>query len=210
MNIIILKIMLAIGIAGHAINMYCDRILSVFPNGRLSIDSLKDEKLEDKMEKLLKGVSPEIPMRSTILGAFSLLMECFGYFAISAYVYEKSAVLGMILAASIIMFIVLGTAHHVKYGLVEWVYIKMEENQNAKKVMMDLYNSGSVTKLAYAGYIVFVVTLIISILTGIAGLPLWMLIFTVLPNFIVLAPFRILGTLHISAMISMLAWLIFI
>ncbi len=79
-----------------------------------------------------------------------------------------------------------------------------------EKVMMDLYNSGSVTKLAYSGYIVFVVALIISILTGIAGLPLWMIVFTVLPIFIVLTPFRILGTLHISAMISMLAWLIFI
>lgn len=42
MNPIILKIMLALGIIGHAINLYCDYILSVFPNGKLMMSNIKD------------------------------------------------------------------------------------------------------------------------------------------------------------------------
>ena len=36
----ILYILLALGIIGHAINMYCDRILSIFPNGTLHIAAM--------------------------------------------------------------------------------------------------------------------------------------------------------------------------
>ena len=30
------------GIVGHAINMYCDRILSIFPNGTIKFDNIKE------------------------------------------------------------------------------------------------------------------------------------------------------------------------
>lgn len=33
MSLTILKAILVCGIIGHAINMYCDRLLSIFPNG---------------------------------------------------------------------------------------------------------------------------------------------------------------------------------
>ena len=36
--------MIALGIVGHAINMYCDRILSIFPNGTIKFDNLKEIK----------------------------------------------------------------------------------------------------------------------------------------------------------------------
>lgn len=208
MSVFILKVMLVIGIVGHAVNMYCDRILSVFPNGKLTLADITDTDMEGKMAKLLEGVSATVPMRSAILGAFSLLMESFGYLAISAYVYEKSHIFGMLLSSAILMFIVIGTAHHVKYGLVEWIFIKMGRTDEAKSVMMDLYGSAPITRICYAGYFIFIAVLIAAILTGVAGLSLWMVIFTILPVFIVLAPFRIMGTLHISAIISMLAWLI--
>ena len=42
MNHVILKIMLGLGIIGHAINMYCDYILSVFPNGKLKFFNMRD------------------------------------------------------------------------------------------------------------------------------------------------------------------------
>ena len=38
----ILYILLALGIVGHAINMYCDRILSIFPNGTIKFDNIKE------------------------------------------------------------------------------------------------------------------------------------------------------------------------
>lgn len=210
MSVLILKMMLALGIVGHAVNMYCDRTLSVFPKGKITLSTMKDADMGEKLAELLEGVSEKIPMRAAIMGAFALMMEEFGYLAISAYVYGQAPVYGMVLAAMTLVYIVIGTAHHVRYGLVEWVYIKMGGGPKAKDVMMDMYNSAQVTKVVYAAYLVFIVTLIVAILTGAAGLPAWMAVFTVLPVFIVLAPFRILGTLHIAAMITMLAWLIVI
>ena len=37
-----LRVMIALGIVGHAINMYCDRILSIFPNGTIKFDNIKE------------------------------------------------------------------------------------------------------------------------------------------------------------------------
>ena len=63
------------------------------------------------MAHLLEGVSPKIPMRSAILGAFSLFLQFLGYFSLSAYMYGRSRLYGSILFVSIAFFIVLGTAH---------------------------------------------------------------------------------------------------
>lgn len=42
MTITMLRVMIAMGIVGHAINMYCDRILSIFPNGTIKFDNIKE------------------------------------------------------------------------------------------------------------------------------------------------------------------------
>ena len=207
MNLTVLRILLASGIAGHALNMYCDRLLSVFPHGMLKLEDLKDIGNEGKMAKLLEGVSADVPMRSAILGAFSLLLQLFGYCAITAYIYGHSVWYGSILFVSIALFLIIGTAHHVKYSLGEYVFIRLGRDNRAKNLMLDLYNSAPITRMCYAGYLVFTVTLIVSIVSGTAALPLWAALFTILPVFLILAPFRIIGTLHIAAMISMLAWI---
>lgn len=54
MSLMLLKIMLCSGIIGHAINMYCDRILSIFPNGTLRLEDLKDIGREGKMAKMME------------------------------------------------------------------------------------------------------------------------------------------------------------
>ena len=147
-------------------------------------------------------------MRSSVLGAFVLFFEAFGYFAITAQVYQNSHVLGLILFAAILLFVVIGTAHHVVCGLSEWLYVNLGRTEEAHKTMLALYNGAPSTKACYFGYIAFVIALIVAIAIGCAGVSLRMIVFTVLPIFIVLAPFKIIGTLHISAMVSMLAWLI--
>lgn len=48
MSSTILKLMLLLGIIGHACNMYCDRILSIFPNGQLKLENFKDLTNEKK------------------------------------------------------------------------------------------------------------------------------------------------------------------
>ena len=42
MTITMLRVMIALGIVGHVINMYCDRILSIFPNGTIKFDNIKE------------------------------------------------------------------------------------------------------------------------------------------------------------------------
>ena len=202
--------MLVLGIIGHALNMYCDRILSIFPNGKLTLDSIKSIEDDGKMKKLMEGVSATIPLRSAFLGAFALFFEFLGYFALIMYMYGQSKIYGVLMFVAVSFFIVIGTAHHVKTALVEYVFIKLDRDARAQKLMLDLFNSAPVTRLCFVGYLAFVVILIISIVTGAAGFPIWAVIFTVLPIFIILFPFRIIGTLHIAAMVSMLAWMFLI
>ena len=210
MSSTILKLMLLLGIIGHACNMYCDRILSIFPNGQLKLENFKDLTNEKKMAHLLECVSTKISMRSAILGAFSLFLQFLGYFSLSAYMYGHSRLYGSILFVSIAFFIVLGTAHHVKYALTEYVFLKLGRDTKAHGLMLDLFNSAPITNSCYLAYLLFVITLIVAIVTGTAAFPLWAVIFTILPIFILLFPFRIIGTLHIAAMASMLVWLVLI
>lgn len=90
MSLTILKAILVCGIIGHAINMYCDRLLSIFPNGVIKFSNFDDLKDSKKMAKLMDGVSEKIPMRSAILGAFAIFLEVLGYYALTAYMYEHS------------------------------------------------------------------------------------------------------------------------
>ena len=57
MSLTVMKLMLVLGIIGHALNMYCDRILSVFPNGTLKLEDIKTFGKNDKMTRLMEGVS---------------------------------------------------------------------------------------------------------------------------------------------------------
>ena len=105
-------------------------------------------------------------------------------------------------------FAILAAGHHVKYGLAVWMFVRSGCDHDAYQLFDELYHKGSITKACYMGYILFVVTLIISVV--ITPIPLWMVIFTVLPIFIAMVPFKIIGTLHYSAIISFVGWLILI
>lgn len=48
MTILIIRIMFALGVVGYAVNMYCDRILSIFPNGT-NIKEIEKEGVLAKM-----------------------------------------------------------------------------------------------------------------------------------------------------------------
>lgn len=56
----------------------------------------------------------------------------------------------------------------------------------------------------------FYITLMVAIITGTIGFPIWALVFTILPIFLVMFPLQIVGTLHIAAMVSMLGWMFLI
>ena len=207
---LVLKIMLAAGMIGHAINLYCDRILSIFPNGTLKLANMQKLKEGDFAAKLMEGVSPSVPMRSGVLGIFSIVLEFFGYVALAAYTFEKSKVLGSIMFVGTAFSCIVSSGYHLKCALAEYLFLKYGRDEKAKEMMLDLMDSGPALRMCYLGLLTYLITLVVAIVTGTIGFPIWAVIFTVLPIFILMFPLQIIGTLHIGAMASMLAWMLLI
>ena len=207
MTITMIRGMIALGILGHAINLYCDRILSIFPNGTIKLDNIKEIEKDGVLAKMMEGVPAEVPMRSAILGAFALVLEFFSYFGLAAYTYERSRILGAVMFVAITAACILGAAYHVKCAFAEYLFVKMGRDKKALEMMLDLYQSAPILRLCAVGILVYLVALIIAIVTGVIGFPVWALIFTVLPVILVLFPFKIVGTMHLAAMVSMLGWI---
>ena len=76
--------------------------------------------------------------------------------------------------------------------------------------MLDLKDNALILRICMAGMVVYIITLIAAIVTGVIGFPVWSVIFTILPVAILLFPLKIIGTLHITAMVSMFAWIFLI
>ena len=207
MTVTMIKIMIALGIVGHAINMYCDRILSIFPNGTIKFDNIKEIEKDGVLAEMMEGVPASVPLRSGVLGAFALVLEFFSYFALAVYTFERSQILGGLMFVTITFSCILGAAYHIKCGLAEYVFLQLGRDRTAKDMMLDLLNSASVLQLCGVGLVVYIVTLIIAIVTGIIGFPLWALLFTIVPVILLLFPFKIVGTMHIAAIVSMLGWI---
>lgn len=210
MSLLTLRIFLILGIVGHTLNYWCDRVLSITPNGRITIDTMKDINDESKMASLFKGVNSDIPFKSAMLGTLALVLEFFGYFSIAFYVWNYSKILGTIMFAAAAIFTIFGSGHHVKYGLGVWIFIKGGLDKKSYSILNELYNKFPITKLAYAGYFIYIIILMTAICMGVCNLAIWSLVFTVLPVFLVLSPFKIIGTLHISSVITFIGWLFII
>lgn len=210
MTVTLIRVMIALGIVGHAINMYCDRILSIFPNGTIKFDNIKEIEKDGVLAEMMEGVSATVPLRSAVLGAFALVLEFFSYFALAVYTFEQSQILGGVMFVAITFSCILGAAYHVKCGLAEYVFLQQGRDHTAKGMMLDLLNSAPVLRICGVGLFAYIVTLIIAIATGIIGFPLWALLFTIVPIVLLLFPFKIVGTMHIAAMVSMLGWIFLI
>lgn len=206
----VLKLMLAAGILGHAINLYCDRILSIFPNGKLMLANMKRIREEGFAAKLMEGVSPDVPMRSGVVGVFSIVLEFCGYCAMAMYTYQQAKVFGAVMFAGTVFSCIVSSAYHLKCALAEYAFLKYGRDEKAKDIMLDLMDSAPALRMCYMGLLTFLVTLFIAIVTGAIGFPIWAAIFTVLPIFVAMWPLQIVGTLHIAAMVSMLAWMLLI
>lgn len=202
----ILKLMLFAGIVGHAINMYCDRILSIFPNGTLKLTNIAKIREDGYAAKLMEGVSPSVPLRSGVLGVFSIVLEFCGYAALAAYAFEQSRGFGAVMFAGTSFTCIVSSAYHLKCGLAEYMFLKYGRDEKAKEMMLDLMDCGPALRSCYFGLLLYLITLMIAIVTGAIGFPLWALLFTVLPIFILMFPLQIVGTLHIAAMLSMFVW----
>ena len=205
---LVFKLMIFAGIIGHGINLYCDRILSIFPNGTLKLANIQKLREGGFAALLMEGVSPNIPLRSGVLGIFSIVLEFLGYVGMAACVYQRAPVFGVILFFCTSYSCIVSSAYHIKCALAEYVFIKLGRDEKGKEMMLDLMNCGAALRSCYVGLIGYIVTLMAAIVTGAIGFPIWAVLFTTLPIFVLLFPFQIIGTVHISAMVSMLAWIL--
>lgn len=206
----VLKFLIVLGLIGHAINMYCDRILSIFPNGTLMLKNINKISEGDFAAKLMEGVSPDIPMRSGLLGVFAIMLEFCGYSALAAYAYQRAPVFGILLFVCTSISCIDSSAYHFKCALAEYLFLKYGRDERAKELMLDVMNCGGVLRVCFVSLLTYYIALIVAIVTGAIGFPIWAVIFTILPIAIAIFPLQIIGTLHIAAMISMLGWIFLI
>jgi len=123
--------------------------------------------------KKLEGVSPSVPMRSGVLGVFAIVLEFCGYAALAAYAYQKAPVYGAILFAGTTFACSVSSAYHLKCGLAEYMFLKYGRDERAKGMMLDLMGSGASLRLCSLGMITFYITLMVAIITGAIGFPIW-------------------------------------
>ena len=161
MSLLLLRIMLGMGIIGHALNMYCDRILCIFPTGTINFSNIKEITEGDAAAKLMESTSEKIPMRSAVWGAFAIVLEFFGYSALGIYTYGYSKIYGSVMLAATAFFCITAAAYPVKTALAEYAFLNLGRNADGKKMMLDLLNTAPVLRVCALGLVVVLAVYVI-------------------------------------------------
>lgn len=207
-KMLLTKILLLTAFIGHVICRKCDSLLAYTPSGRFSAADMKSC---DKMAERFEGMSLKNIMISMLLGVPALMMSGFGAFGLCRYMFGFSKVYGTIMAISAAVFICFVIAHHVFCGVTEWIFVRFDRTEESYKTVLDFFKQTAVMMyVCYTGLLVFVVTLFIAVVTGATDLPRWACIFNTLPLFIILTPFKLVGTGNIANALMYLGLFIFI
>lgn len=202
----LIKIFMAIACVGHVLCFFCDRAITYTPSGRFGFSYLKDNA---KMSELFEGVSLKNQLFSILGGVAALSMTNLGYIAIYEYISDYSAVYSTILLISIILFMVSGTAHHVFCGAIEWFYVKLGRTEEARTIIVDFFKSTiSTMYVCFLGVMLFSVTFIVAVASGSTGLPRFACIFNHITFFLLMSPFRIVGSFNLAGAATFLSLLI--
>lgn len=197
MSLTEIKVYLLLACLGHALCCICDRAITYTPNGRFAFGDLHDNA---KLSALFDGAPLRNQLFSMLAGVLAMTLSSLGYIALYRYVEGYSTVCGTILLVSLVMLMVPGTAHHVFCGAVEWFYIRMGRTEESRQAITEFFKKTSSTMLVcYVGFAVFLVTLFVVVVSGMTGLPRWACIFNALPLFILMFPFRIVGSMNIAS-----------
>lgn len=202
MTTAMIKALLLTAAVGHIICQRCDWLITCTPNGRFDFHALDDN---EKLSRLFDGTPEKNSLISMLLGTAALAMSLFGFIGIYEWMKQFSAVYSAVIIVSAVLFTVVGTGHHIFCGAVEWIYIKLGRTEETRKLILDLFKKTSVTMyVCYLGLLVFAVTFFIAVVSGATELPRWCCIFNTLPIFIVLSPFKIVGTGNVANAIMFL------
>ena len=187
-----LKLLFLLSCANHLLLWHCDRIITCLDGGRFGFSALK----RNETLRAVIGATPlDRPLRSIILGVFAMTAAFPGYLALAAWMLPQSRLCAALMAAGACLFILPGIAHHVFCGAVEWFYIRMGRTESARAAIVEFFKKTSVTMyVCYLGLLLFAVSFLTAVLTGMTALPRWACLLNTLPLFLLLAPFHITGT----------------
>lgn len=187
-----IKLLVLLACAGHLALWHCDWIITCLAGGRFDFRCLKDN---EKLAAAIGETPLKRPMRSMVLGTFAMMAAFPGYLAVCEWMRQFSGICALLMALGSVMFFLPGVAHHVFCGAVEWFYIRMGKTEEARQTIVEFFGKTSSTMyVCYVGLLIFAVTLFVAVVSGTTSLPAWACVFNALPLFLVLAPFRIVGT----------------
>lgn len=162
-------------VIGHILCGISDCLLSYSKSGRLDFKNIDDS---EKMAEMFRNMPLSYPMISMILGTFSILMFGFGYFALSYWMMEFSALAANIMFISALVFLIPIVTHHVFCGVVEWIYVRLDRKDEARIAVLEMQKKTICTMFAgYGGLLAFLVTLFVMVVTGNTDFPRWGCIF---------------------------------
>lgn len=202
-----IKIFMLIALVGYILCYICDRLITYTPNGRFSFADINDN---EKMSKLFDNTPEKRSIISILLGFIAMAMFGCGYLALALWVYDLSPVYTYIMVPTAIITFAAGIPHHVLCGVIEWFYIRLGRTEEARTAIVDFFKKTSLTMyIFYIGYIILAVTWFIAVVSNATELPRWCCIFNILPLFIVLSPFKLVGTGNLCGAVMFLGLLIF-
>lgn len=202
MTTLTIKILLLVSFAAHLVTRHCDWLITCTPNGRFQFGDLKDNQ---KLSQLFEGTPLKNSMASIMAGVFSMLAASFGYFALCEWMRQFSSLYAGLMFIGAVVFFILGSAHHVFFGAIEWFYIRLGRTEEAFEAIVEFVKKTSATMYGcYAGLLLFSVAFFIAVLTGATTLPSWACIFNILPLFLILTPFHLVGTGNLASAIMFL------
>ncbi len=196
MSVLTIRILLLIACAGHVLCRQCDSWLAYSPKGRFQFSDLKEN---DTMAEFFDGMSLKNIIFSMLFGVLAMLMSTCGYIGLSEWIRQFSPGMGWLILFSGMTANICGTAHHVLCGVVEWFYIQMNRTEKAREMVLDFFRKTSITMYAcYIPLMIFGIAFFIFIITGKADLPQWASIFNCIPLFLILMPFKFVGSGNIA------------
>ena len=202
MTITITKVLMMVAFVSHMLIWYSDRLITYTPNGRFGFKYLNDN---EKLSQLFKGTSLKRSTVSMLLGTFAMVPAFFGYLALCEWMRQFSTVYAVLMLIGTAVFFISVAPHHILSGVIEWVYIKLGRTEEARKAITELFKKTSSTMyVCYIGLLLFTASFFIAVVSGTTNLPQWSCVFNILPLYLVLLPFRLVGTGNLASAIMFL------
>lgn len=202
-----IRILFIIAVVGQLLCLECDRLITYTNAGKFSF---KDFESNEWLSKVFEGTSPNRSLVSLLLGIPAMAMFFCGYVGVSQWLREYSAVCAnVILLASVIAFFA-GVVHHCFCAAVEWLYISLGKTEQARLTVYDFFKKTSCTMyIYYIGLLMNAVLMLIAVLSGHSPLPVWGCVFNILPLFLILSPFKLVGAGNIAGAVMFAGLAIF-